>query len=277
MRDAVIISLIFHVVVMFSGLVALPMFKPDRPTKMRVIPVEMVRIADVTKLRAQEKRPDPVKKKTVVKKKAPERKVEMPPAPPKLVSSMPLPDMKAKPKPKKKTETKKPIKQATNRAPRVTPKVKPSRFDAGKLAALLDKREKAEPNIIEQLKDKDYANEKVISTLDIQQQTLSIIDAIDKHIYDNQCWNIPAGAKGAAGLRVTVHVRLSPDGKLIGPPKVLDSGRMNLAGQEFYRTAAESALRAVRKCAPFDFLPKAQYDLWRDMEIIFDPENILNG
>lgn len=275
MRGAVIISLIFHVVIIFSGLVALPMLKPDRPIKMRVIPVEMIRIADVTKLRAQEKKPDPVKKKTVVKKKAPERKVEMPPEPPKLVSSMPLPDMKAKPK--KKTVTRKPTKTAVNRAPRVTPKAKPSRFNTGKLAALLDKREKAEPSIIEKLKDKDYANEKVISTLDLQQQTLSIIDAIDKHIYDNQCWNIPAGAKGAAGLRVTIHVRLSPDGKLIGPPKVLDSGRMNLAGQEFFRTAAESALRAVRKCAPFDFLPKDQYDLWRDMEIIFDPENILNG
>ena len=233
----------------------------------------------MTKLRAQEKKPDLVKKKVVEKKKAPERKVEMPPEPPKLVSTMPLPDMKSKPKPKpkKKTETKKPTKQATNRAPRVTPKAKPSRFNTGKPAALLDKREQAEPSIIEKLKDKDYGKEKVISTLDLQQQTLSIIDAIDKHIYDNQCWNTPAGAKGAAGLRVVVHVRLSPDGKLIGPPKVLDSGRMNLAGQEFFRTAAESALRAVRKCAPFDFLPKAQYDLWRDMEIIFDPENILNG
>ena len=277
MRDAVIISLVFHAVIMVSGMVAMPMFRPDRPTEMRVIPVEMVKIGDVTKLRAQEKKPDPVKKKA--KKRPPERKVEMPPEPPKLASTMPLPDMKSKPKrkPKKKVTPQKPAKVAANRAPRVTPKNKPSRFNTGKLSALLDKREEAEPNAFEKLKDKDYGKEKVISTIDIQQQTLSIIDAVNKHIYDNNCWNIPAGAKGAEGLLVKVHIRLSPDGQLVGAPKIIDGGRMNKPGQEYYRTAAESVLRAVRKCAPYDFLPKAQYDLWRDMEINFNPEHMLNG
>lgn len=272
MRDAVIISLVFHAVIMVSGMIALPMLNLDRPTIMKIIPIEVVKIGDVTKLRAQEKKPE-----NKPKKKTPERKVEMPPEPPKLASTMPLPDMKAKPKPKKKTEDKKPAETASKRPPKVTPKSKPRRFNSGKLSALLDKREKSEPNAFEKIKDKDYGKEKVISTIDIQQQTLSIIDAVTKHIYDNQCWNIPAGAKGAEGLRVIVHVRLSPDGLLIGAPKVVDSGRMNLAGQEFFRTAAESALRAVRKCAPYNFLPKAQYDLWRDMEIIFDPEHTLNG
>lgn len=275
MREAIIISLIFHIVVMASAMIGLPKFSRDRSTIMKVIPIEMVKIGDVTKLRAQEKKPDPVKKKT--KKEAPERKVEMPPEPPKLASTMPLPQMKSKPKPKKKIQNKKPIKVAANRAPRITPKTKPRRFNAGKLAALLDKREQSEPNAFEKLKDKDYGKEKVISTIDIQQQTLSIIDAVSKHIYDNQCWNIPAGAKGAEGLLVTVLIRLSPDGELIGAPKIVDSGRMNLPGQEYYRTAAESVLRAVRKCAPYDFLPKAQYDLWRDMEINFNPEYMLNG
>ena len=274
MRNAVIISLIFHAVIMASGMVAIPMLRPDSPTIMKVIPVEMVKIGDFTKLQAREKKPDPVKKKPL-KKKIPERKAEMPPVPPKLASNMPLPDVK--PKPKKKKQAKKTAKATASRAPEITLKSKPRRFNTGKLAALLDKREKSEPNIIEKLRTKDYAKQKIISTIDIEQQTLSIIDAIDKHIYDNGCWNIPAGAKGAAGLRVVIQIRLSLDGKLIGIPKVADSGRMNAPGQEFFRTAAESALRAVRKCAPYDFLPKAQYDLWRDMDIIFDPEHMLNG
>ncbi len=255
----------------------MPMFRPDKTAVMKVIPVELVKISDITKLQAQEKEPEPIKKKTPPKKKMPKRKVEMPPEPPKLASTMPLPHMKVKPKPKKQPETKKTVKVAANRAPKVTPKNKPRRFNVGKLAALLDKREEAEPDLVEKLKSKDYGKEKVISTLDLQQQTLSIIDAIDKHIFDNQCWHVPTGAKGASGLRVTVLVRLSPDGELIGAPKVVDSDRINRAGQEFFRTAAESALRAVRKCAPYDFLPKAQYNLWRDVEIIFDPEHLLNG
>lgn len=275
MRDAIIISLVFHVVVLASGMIAIPMWRDDKPTEMRVIPVEMITVGEITKLRAQEKKPDPVKKIPDAKKKPAQRKVEMPPPPPKLASTMPLPDIKSKPK--KKIKDKKPIITAANRAPKITPKTKPRRFNAGKLAVLLDKREQSEPNIIEKLKDRDFGPEKQISSLDLEQQILSIADAIDKHIFDNQCWNVPAGAKGAAGLKVTVQVRLGPDGELIGAPKVTERSRMTMPGQEFFRTAAESALRAVRKCAPYDFLPKDKYDLWRDMEVIFDPEHMLNG
>lgn len=245
---------------------------------MRVIPVEMVKIGDITKLKSQEKKPDPVKKKPPPKKKQPERKVEMPPEPPKLASTMPVPDMKTKPKakPKKKVE-KKPVQAASRRAPEITPKTKPRRFNSGKLAALLDKREKTQSSISEKLKDKDYGEEKIISDLELKQQTLSIIDAVDKHIFDNQCWNVPAGAKGAEGLRVTVHVRLTAEGRIIGSPQIRENARMNVPGEEFFRTAAESAMRAVLKCAPYDFLPKDKYDIWRDIEIIFDPEFMLNG
>ncbi|WP_417623360.1 hypothetical protein [Paremcibacter congregatus] len=284
MKQALVISFIFHTVVIFSTMVVMPVLRRDPPTEMKVIPVEMVKIGDVTRLKSQEKKPDPApKKKTPPKEKQPERKVEMPPEPPKMASTMPLPDMKAKPKskpkkkPEKKVEPKKPTQTAANRVPKVTPKSKPRRFSSDKLAALLDKREETQPNIVEKLKDKDFGKQKIISDVDIQQQTLSIIDAVDKHIYDKQCWNIPAGAKGAEDLRVVIRLRLSPEGALVGAPKVTDSARMSRAGQEFFRTAAESALRAVRKCAPYDFLPRDQYNLWREMEIVFDPAHMLNG
>jgi len=276
LRSAIIISFVFHAVIMASSMIGLPMLNRDKPMQMKVIPVEMVTIGKVTKLKAQEKKPDPKKKKMPPKEKQQERKVAMPPEPPKLASNMPLPDMTKKPeKPVKKAE--KSVLEKANRAPRITPKSKPSRFDSGKLSALLDKREKAEPDIVEQLKDKTFGKEKIVGTIDIQQQTLGIIDAVGQHIFNNQCWNIPAGAKGAEGLVVTIEVRLSLDGNLVGTPKIMESGRMNMPGQEFFRTAAESALRAVRKCAPYDFLPKDQFDLWRDLEISFDPENMLNG
>jgi len=259
---------------MTSSMVALPMLSRDKSPPMRIIPVEMVKISDVTKLKAQEKKTEPTEKQPL-KKPAQARKVEMPPAPPKLASSMPLPDMRVKPK--KEPEAQKPREMTANRAPNITPRAKPSRFSSGKFSALLDKWEASEPDIIEKLNDKEFGPQKVISALDLQQQTLSIIDAIGKHIFDQKCWNFPAGAKGAEGLRVIIQVRLGPDGKLVGAPVVLDKGRMNLPGQEFFRTAAESALRAVRKCAPYDFLPKAQYDLWRDVDIVFRPEHMLNG
>lgn len=277
MRDALIISVIFHFVIVTLGIAGLPLLSRNKNTELRVIPIEMVKIGDVTKLKAQEKKPEPViKDKPKPKKKTPERRVEMPPEPPKMASNTPLPDMKSKPKPKKVT-TEKPTNLANKRTSRLTPKSKPRRFNPGKLSALLDKREKTQPSITELLKDKEYGKQKIISNIDLQQQIISIGDAITKHIDDNRCYKTPAGAKGAAELRVTIHMRLNPNGKLIGSPKVMDGGRMNLPGQEFFRTAAESALRAVRKCAPYDFLPKDQYELWRDMEINFNPEFLLNG
>ena len=38
------------------------------------------------------------------------------------------------------------------------------------------------------------------------------------------------------------------------------------------RSRRESALRAVRTCAPFSFLPVAKYEAWKDIEINFDPQ-----
>lgn len=55
MRTAVIISFVFHAVVIASTMIVLPRFSRERETKMRVIPVEMVKVADVTQLKAQEK------------------------------------------------------------------------------------------------------------------------------------------------------------------------------------------------------------------------------
>ena len=42
----------------------------------------------------------------------------------------------------------------------------------------------------------------------------------------------------------------------------------------FYRTAAESARRAVRVCEPLPVPPK-KYDIWRDIYLTFDPSRML--
>jgi colicin import membrane protein len=40
--------------------------------------------------------------------------------------------------------------------------------------------------------------------------------------------------------------------------------------------AAESALRAVRRCQPYT-MPAAKYDIWRDVEVTFDPRDMFGG
>jgi colicin import membrane protein len=81
------------------------------------------------------------------------------------------------------------------------------------------------------------------------------------------CWNLPAGAADAKDLNVEVHMLLRQDGSLAAEPKLL-----NRSANPFFQVAAESALRAVRTCAPFNFLPVAKYEAWKDIEINFNPQ-----
>jgi outer membrane biosynthesis protein TonB len=82
-----------------------------------------------------------------------------------------------------------------------------------------------------------------------------------------QCWTLPAGATDAQDLNVEVHILLRQDGSLSAEPKVL-----NRSSSPFFQVAAESALRAVRTCAPFNFLPVAKYEAWKDIEVNFNPQ-----
>ena len=77
------------------------------------------------------------------------------------------------------------------------------------------------------------------------------------------CWNMPANASSIA----RVQISLNKDGSLAGPPKIL--GPVTPPPDK----VAESAVRAITRCAPFPGLTSyaAQYDLWRDVVLTFDP------
>lgn len=85
-------------------------------------------------------------------------------------------------------------------------------------------------------------------------------------------WNPPAGAANPQELVVTVRVRLNPDGTLAGPPMVVTSGT-----SPFFMTARDSAIRALFRGQPFDMLSPAKYDAWKDIEITFDPRDMVRG
>jgi colicin import membrane protein len=72
-----------------------------------------------------------------------------------------------------------------------------------------------------------------------------------------------------SGPPVTVRFALNQDGTLAGDPTVLPGD----AHDALFRPMAESALRAVRACTPLR-LPAARYELWRDVEITFDPREM---
>ena len=87
-----------------------------------------------------------------------------------------------------------------------------------------------------------------------------------------QCWNVPVGLAEARDLVVTVRILFNKDGTLSADPRV-----MNHDSRPVFQAASESALRAVRSCAPYSFLPVAKYEAWKDVIVDFDPRDMFRG
>ena len=166
---------------------------------------------------------------------------------------------------KRREEARKEQRKAEKQRPK---KEEQPRFDAAKVAALLDKR----------------APQRQASTGDAINNTASLglpsataarlsqseIDALRARLA--QLWNPPVGARDPDELVVRVRVKLSRDGRLSGPPLVLTSGTSPL-----FMTARESAIRALFRGQPFDMLLPEHYDQWKDIEITFDPRDMMRG
>jgi hypothetical protein len=69
-----------------------------------------------------------------------------------------------------------------------------------------------------------------------------------------QCWVLPAGAREAGKTNVRISFELNADGMLAGRPRLLE-----VSPGPFGSDVGESAIRAIEKCQPYDFLPQAEY------------------
>ena len=100
------------------------------------------------------------------------------------------------------------------------------------------------------------------------QMTMAVneIDALRAKIA--QCWSPPPGGLGADAIIIKLRLQLNEDGSLVGCPTVANS-----SGSPFFQAAADSAVRAVFQCQPYE-LPAAKYALWRDMILNFDPRQM---
>lgn len=86
-----------------------------------------------------------------------------------------------------------------------------------------------------------------------------------------QCWNPPIGVQNAGDLKVTLLVELNAQGKLIGAPKLISTSG-NPEG--LVKQAYEAGRRALLRCGPYN-LPKDKYEQWRQIEVTFNPQNMV--
>ncbi|MFQ5534857.1 MAG: hypothetical protein ACE5EM_08575 [Sphingomonadales bacterium] len=273
MRQGIFISAFLHIAAITLVITGIPLGDPERLEMAEIIPVEILDIEELSSAPKPEPLQAALEPEPVAPKPKPQRRVETSPD---EAPAVPLPPEietpRAKPKPP-------PRRQTATLAPRVKPRP-PKRYDPDRLSALLDKR-RASKEV--EAPDPDPAGKKASADSDIRSRltgierkrlTVGIQDAMRSQI--EHCWTIPAGARNSHNLAVRIRVFLNPDGSLARPPEIVDQQRMYAKGQEFFRAAAESARRAVQKCAPLD-LPVEHYQIWRDSELSFDPSRTLDG
>jgi outer membrane biosynthesis protein TonB len=140
-------------------------------------------------------------------------------------------------------------------------------YDPTKIAALLDKRDaRREAAAGDTLSNpglgKSQGNASVLSQ--------SEIDALRRRLAE--CWNPPVGASNAPNLKVVMRVLFKQDGSVANQP-VLVAG----TASPFGPAMAESAKRAILGCQPFKMLRPENYELWKDIEITFDPKDMFGG
>ncbi len=140
-------------------------------------------------------------------------------------------------------------------------------FDPNRVAALLDKRD---PTRKQQAAPEVSPQATLGAPTGIGQRlTQSEIDALRAQI--QACWNPPVGAEEAEKLIVRLRIQFKQDGTLSREPEL-----MNRAAGSYFQIAAESAMRAVRRCQPYT-LPAHKYDVWKDVEVTFDPRDMFGG
>ena len=273
MRKPLIYSASIHALIVVATIVALPTPKFD-PVPTRILPVELLTVAEMTNLKRQAKleaqKPKPVE--TPKPKIAPEKPkpTPVPPTPEKVEPAPPqpeekpepIPDKKAEKKPeeKKKPEPPKPEKQKPE--PVKKPAKKKPAFDPTNIAALLNKipDTAAPPDKAEKSDEKADASE---TDNPDEPMTVSELDALRQKI--NRCFNAGflAAAQDADKLFADISFELAEDGSVLGVPSI------DKRGPGASDQLAVIARKAVVECSPYDKLPRDKYQTWKDVTARF--------
>ena len=241
------------------------------------VPIDFVEIGLVTDIAPIQKAEEPEEEPEAV----PEEAEEAPKPPPQEESApeeeeVVIPDEAAEPEPEKKAEPKKEEPPPKREEPKLIEKQKPKAKDdldfLNEFEDILkdkaqDERrtppEQAPPRI-----DKPVLRDAQESRKGAGEQrgnTASLQAAMRRQIYT--CWRGVSDLPKEDQIDVEIRVSLNRDGTLksnveLVKPRSRPVGRAGIA--------VDVALRAVRKCAPYQ-LPEDDYDEWEDINVTISP------
>jgi hypothetical protein len=288
-KRALTLSAGVHVLILLIVVFGLP-FLPQREFDTPMpIGIEVMDVSEV----AQTTKPEASSTKA-------EKQVDTPtpPVPPK-VQEKPKPPSEPKPKPepeKPKEEPPKPPPQSdlSDQPPEEKPVEKPEpKPEPPKEEKPKEEPKKDEPDtqeedfeaVLKNLSPEETtaekpAEENLMTQSPVQEEassgtigdriTMSEMDALRRQLA--QCWSILAGAEGAQDLVIEVRMQVNAD-RTVQSAEIVDQMRYN--SDEIFRSAADSAMRAVRNpmCNPLN-LPPEKYDQWKSIKVRFDPREM---
>jgi hypothetical protein len=268
MTKGLIYSIFLHVTIILLTILTLPYMLRQPIDLPPIVSVELIQISDKTNIPYA-----PKARKVIEKVKEEEKRVVSEQAPP-AAKAKEKPDRI--PMPDEKKDKKKLVKKKQNPED-VKPEIRQSSefekkeiIDTNEIAALIDKSKEEQAEL--QKKNNKLTQSSVKNSF-ATGLTLSEEDALRAQIFG--CWSVPLGLPYDDNLLVRIKLQLKKDGT-ISRSEILDHERMNKPGQKFYKILAESALRAVRMCQPLR-VPPTGYDKWKEIQLNFDPTEMMKG
>jgi colicin import membrane protein len=292
MKTGLTISAIVHLALLLWGVISFAA-RPLEAKPTDALPVDIISTKEFSQITAGVKNapkvetPKPVVDKVGEQKPAEELKPKVEPKPEiKSASAEPpsepepkppetKPEKKPPPKPKvdpiaealKKEEQRKAAEAKAKAAEQKKLQQQP-KFDPNQIAALLDKRDQR--RTVATGDEVNTAPSLGMRSGSAPALSQSELEAMRAKLM--QLWSPPAGARNSQELVVRIRIRLKRDGTLADWPIVLSSGRTEIGA-----IARESAVRAIIRGQPYTMLSPATYDIWKEIDINFDPDDLHRG
>jgi outer membrane biosynthesis protein TonB len=261
-RSSLYTSAAFHALLLMLAIMGLPFLTHRHFDVPQPITVDLIEITKITQTNrvAQPVPPKPEPPKPVPPKPAP--------AAPNL-APQPAPPVKEPPKPEKIEKPTPPVQQVDENAPpkkekKVVKKEEPKKQpappkDFSSVLKQLDVSNKPPPPV-QQAAQQAPLGEKM---------TMSEADALRSQL--EQCWDVPIGAKDVENMTVDIAMVINQD-RTLREAHIVDAGRYN--SDSTFQALADSALRAVQRCSPFD-VPPDKYDTWNTTTVTFNPKDMI--
>jgi hypothetical protein len=110
---------------------------------------------------------------------------------------------------------------------------------------------------------------------DSEATTTANLPAADKAVFKahlKKCWTLPGGMSPAQTTRVVLRIYLKRDGRLASEPVLIEASASGDGP-----LLLQAAIRTLKDCQPYGFLPADKYREWRVLDLSFSPREMAGG